>query len=194
MFLTQKRENRKIMSENTNEEILNENTENQEVTQDQNTENNTKDERSEIETLKEDLQKEKDSYLRLFAEFDNYKKRTAKERLEIFKTANSEVIIALLPVLDDFERAMKEIEKSGQDDLVKGVSLIQNKFIEILRGKGLKAVEIKSGDEFDTDKMEAITQIPAPSEELKGKVVDVVETGYALNDKIIRYAKVVTGI
>src|SRR5690606_15107406 len=98
MFLTQKRENRKIMSENTNEEILNENTENQEVTQDQNTENNTKDERSEIEILKEDLQKEKDSYLRLFAEFDNYKKRTAKERLEIFKTANSEVIIALLPV------------------------------------------------------------------------------------------------
>lgn len=194
MFLTQKRENRKIMSENTNEEILNENTENQEVTQDQNTENNTKDERSEIEILKEDLQKEKDSYLRLFAEFDNYKKRTAKERLEIFKTANSEVIIALLPVLDDFERAMKEIEKSGQDDLVKGVSLIQNKFIETLRGKGLKAVEIKSGDEFDTDKMEAITQIPAPTEELKGKVVDVVETGYALNDKIIRYAKVVTGI
>lgn len=194
MFLTQKRENRKIMSENTKEEILNENTENQEVTQDQNTENNTKDERSEIEILKEDLQKEKDSYLRLFAEFDNYKKRTAKERLEIFKTANSEVIIALLPVLDDFERAMKEIEKSGQDDLVKGVSLIQKKFIEILRGKGLKALEIQSGDEFDTDKMEAVTQIPAPTEELKGKVVDVVETGYALNDKIIRYAKVVTGI
>jgi molecular chaperone GrpE len=176
------------MSENTNEEILNENLDNQEPTT-ENSENGN----SEVDTLKEELQKEKDQYLRLFAEFDNYKKRTTKERFEIFKTANSEVITALLPVLDDFERASKEIEKSVDQDLFKGISLIQHKLIETLRGKGLKSVEIKAGDEFDTDKMEAITQIPAPSDDLKGKVVDVVETGYALNDKVIRYAKVVIG-
>lgn len=176
------------MSENTNEEILNENLENQDTTTE-----NTDENISEVDRLKEELQKEKDQYLRLFAEFDNYKKRTTKERFDIFKTANSEVITALLPVLDDFERAMKEIEKSSDQDLFKGVSLIQTKLMETLRGKGLKSVEIAAGDEFDTDKMEAITQIPAPSDELKGKVVDVVETGYALNDKIIRYAKVVTG-
>lgn len=176
------------MSENIQEENLNENLENQETNQE-----NVQDERSEVEILKEELQKEKDQYLRLFAEFDNYKKRTAKERFDIFKTANSEVIIALLPVLDDFERASKEIEKSADHELFKGVSLIQHKLIETLRGKGLKAVEIQAGDDFDTDKMEAITQIPAPSDDLKGKVVDVVETGYALNDKVIRYAKVVIG-
>jgi molecular chaperone GrpE len=176
------------MSENTNEEILNENPETQEPTVE-----NTQEERSELDILKEDLQKEKDQYLRLFAEFDNYKKRTTKERFDIFKTANSEVITALLPVLDDFDRASKEIEKSTDQELLKGIHLIQNKLTDILRGKGLKSVEINAGDEFDTDKMEAITQIPAPSEDLKGKVVDVVETGYALNDKVIRYAKVVIG-
>lgn len=151
------------------------------------------DEKSEIETLKEELQKEKDQFLRLFAEFDNYKKRTAKERLEIFKTANSETITALLPVLDDFERAIKEIEKSDESKHLKGIQLIQNKLIETLRSKGLKKLEINSGEEFDTDKMEAVTLIPAPSEDLKGKVIDVVETGYTLTDKIIRYAKVVVG-
>jgi len=148
---------------------------------------------SETEQLKQELQKEKDQYLRLFAEFDNFKKRTAKERFDIFKTANAETVIALLPVLDDFERATKEIEKSEDNELFKGVLLIQNKLTETLRGKGLKAVEINPGDNFDTDKMEAITQIPAPSDDLKGKVIDVVETGYALHDKIIRYAKVVIG-
>jgi len=150
-------------------------------------------EKSEIETLKDELQKEKDQFLRLFAEFDNYKKRTAKERLEIFKTANSETITALLPVLDDFERAIKEIEKSDESKHLKGIQLIQNKLIETLRSKGLKKLEINSGEEFDTDKMEAVTLIPAPSEDLKGKVIDVVETGYTLTDKIIRYAKVVVG-
>lgn len=150
-------------------------------------------EKSEIETLKDELQKEKDQFLRLFAEFDNYKKRTAKERLEIFKTANSETITALLPVLDDFERAIKEIEKSDESKHLKGIQLIQNKLIETLRSKGLKKLEINSGEDFDTDKMEAVTLIPAPSEDLKGKVIDVVETGYTLTDKIIRYAKVVVG-
>lgn len=149
-------------------------------------------ETSETEALKAEIQKEKDQYLRLFAEFDNFKKRTAKERFEIFKTANSEVILALLPVLDDFERAIKELEKRDQEDL-KGVQLIQSKLTEILRGKGLKALDIQSGNDFDTDTMEAITQIPAPTDDLKGKVVDVVETGYSLNEKVIRFAKVVIG-
>ena len=177
------------MDENMNEDILNENAENQDFEQTTSTNSG-----SEIDVLKEELQKEKDQYLRLFAEFDNFKKRTAKERFDIFKTANSEVITALLPVLDDFERAIKEVEKAENEDLLKGISLIQNKLVETLRGKGLKPIEINPGDDFDTDKMEAITQIPAPSEELKGKVVDVIETGYNLNDKIIRYAKVVTGL
>lgn len=150
-------------------------------------------EKSEVESLKEELQKEKEQFLRLFAEFDNYKKRTAKERLDIFKTANSEVITAILPVLDDFERAVKEIEKSQENDLYKGVLLIQSKLIEVLRGKGLKSIEVKEGDQFDTDIHEAVTQVPASTEDLKGKIVDVIETGYVLNDKIIRYAKVVIG-
>lgn len=179
------------MSENNiheelNEEILEGNQ------QAENTDNEAN-ELSETEFLKQELQKEKDQFLRLFAEFDNFKKRTAKERFDIFKTANAETITALLPILDDFERAIKELEKSEESDLFKGVVLIQNKLVETLRGKGLKAIEIQAGDEFDTDRMEAITQIPAPSEELKGKVVDILETGYFLNDKVIRFAKVVIG-
>lgn len=177
------------MSENiVNEELNDEILENQEFI-----EENLGEEKSEIELLKEELQKEKEQYLRLFAEFDNFKKRTSKERLDIFKTANSEVISALLPVLDDFERATKELEKESNTEALQGIQLIHNKLIETLRGKGLKTLEISQGDNFDTDKQEAITQIPAPTEELKGKVVDVVETGYSLHDKIIRYAKVVIG-
>lgn len=173
------------MSENLINEELNEE---QAVNQEE-----TVEEKSEIEVLKEELQKEKDQFLRLFAEFDNYKKRTAKERLDIFKTANAETITALLPILDDFERATKEIEKSNDTGTLKGIQLIHNKLIETLRTKGLKQIEIEAGEDFDTDKMDAITQIPAPSEDLKGKVVDVVETGYTLTDKVIRYAKVVVG-
>ena len=154
---------------------------------------NTTEKPSETELLKEQLQKEKDQFLRLFAEFDNFKKRTAKERLDIFKTANAETITSLLPILDDFERAIKEIGKSAEQQHLQGVQLIQNKMIETLRSKGLKPLEINVGDDFNTDQMEAVTQIPAPSEELKGKVIDIVETGYALTDKIIRYAKVVVG-
>lgn len=174
------------MSENTlNEEIKDELTDNQE---------NTDNKSSEIDTLKEQLQKEKEQYLRLFAEFDNFKKRTNKERLDIFKTANSEVITSLLPVLDDFERALKLIEKSGENDHSTGFLLIQSKLTDTLRNKGLKAIEIQVGDDFDVDIMEAITQIPAPTEDLKGKIVDIVETGYFLSDKVIRYAKVVVGL
>ncbi len=148
---------------------------------------------TEEEKLREDLAKEKDKFLRLFAEFENYKKRTSKERVELFKTANQEVLIALLPVMDDFDRALAEIAKSEDEVLLKGVELIHNKFSDTLKSKGLEQVALKAGDDFDADFAEAITQIPAPSEELKGKIVDVVEKGYKLGDKIIRFPKVVLG-
>ena len=143
--------------------------------------------------LEEELAKEKDKFLRLFAEFENYKKRTTKERIDLFKTANQEVLQAMLPVLDDFDRAMVEISKSNDENLVKGVELIHEKHKNTLTNKGLSYVELNVGDAFDADFAEAITQIPAPSEELKGKIVDVIEKGYKLGDKIIRFPKVVIG-
>lgn len=146
-----------------------------------------------LSELEEEFQREKDRYLRLFAEFENFKKRTARERVDMFKTAGADVIGSLLPVLDDFERALKEIEKSGDDNLYKGVALINNKLRETLKSKGLHLMDVKAGDTFDADSHEAITQIPAPEDKLKGKIVDVVEKGYALGDKIIRYPKVVIG-
>ncbi|WP_081209685.1 nucleotide exchange factor GrpE [Salegentibacter sediminis] len=151
------------------------------------------DEFSETDKLKEEVQKEKDKFLRLFAEFENYKRRTSKERLELFKTANQEVMSALLPVLDDFDRALNEIQKTEDKNLLKGVELIHTKFRETLTSKGLEAMNVEKGDDFDSDQHEAITQIPAPSEDLKGKIVDVVERGYKLGERIIRYPKVVTG-
>lgn len=145
------------------------------------------------EKLSEELAKEKDKFLRLFAEFENYKKRTSKERLDLFKTANQEVLQAMLPVLDDFDRAMVQIAKSEDEVLLKGVELIHNKLKDTLVSKGLEQVEVKAGDAFDADFAEAITQIPAPSDDLKGKIVDVIEKGYKLGDKIIRFPKVVIG-
>ncbi len=111
----------------------------------------------------------------------------------MFKTAGQEVIVALLPVIDDFDRALKEISKSGDQELFKGVELISNKFKETLKNKGLLEIEIKQGDAFDAEIHDAITQIPAPSKKLKGKIVDVVEKGFKLGDKIIRHPKVVVG-
>lgn len=145
------------------------------------------------EQLTQDLAAEKDKFIRLFAEFENYKRRTAKERIDLFKTANQEVLLALLPVLDDFDRAIIEISKSGDESLLKGVELIHEKLKTTLASKGLEGVEVKAGDSFDADFAEAITQIPAPSNDLKGKIVDVVEKGYKLGDKIIRFPKVVIG-
>ncbi len=145
------------------------------------------------EQLTEDLSKEKDKFLRLFAEFENYKKRTSKERLELFKTANQELMTVLLPVLDDFERGLAEIKKSDDSELLKGMELINNKIKTVLSQKGLTEIEVKSGDVFDAELHEAITQIPSPSEDLKGKIIDVIEQGYKLGDKIIRYPKVVVG-
>jgi molecular chaperone GrpE len=145
------------------------------------------------EELREDLAKEKEKFLRLFAEFENYKKRTSKERMELFKTAGQDVIVALLPVLDDFDRALKELSKSDDKETFKGVELISNKIRETLRSKGLKEVMVKQGDTFDAEVHDAITQIPAPKKKLKGKVIDVVEKGFKLGDKIIRHPKVVVG-
>lgn len=145
------------------------------------------------EQLTQDLAKEKDKYLRLFAEFENYKRRTTKERIELFKTANQEVLLAMLPVLDDFDRAVVEIAKSDDELLTKGVELIHEKLKSTLVAKGLEQVDVKAGDAFDADFAEAITQIPAPSDKMKGKIVDVLEKGYKLGDKIIRFPKVVIG-
>lgn len=145
------------------------------------------------EKLSEELATEKDKFLRLFAEFENYKRRTSKERMELFKTANQEVLLALLPVLDDFDRAMIQISKSEDELMLKGVELIHGKLKDILVSKGLEQIDVKPGDAFDADFAEAITQIPSPTPDLKGKIVDVVEKGYKLGDKIIRFPKVVTG-
>ncbi len=143
--------------------------------------------------LEEKVNEINDKYLRLYSEFDNYRKRTIKERIELSKTASEEIIIDLLPVLDDFERAIKSNEASEDCDTIKdGMDLIYNKFKNTLEKKGLKPIETQ-GNEFDTDFHEAITQIPAPSDDLKGKVVDEIEKGYQLHDKVIRFSKVVIG-
>jgi molecular chaperone GrpE len=145
------------------------------------------------ERLQQELDAKDDKYLRLYAEFENYKRRTSKERMELFKTANQEVMQAMLPVLDDFDRALLQIKKSEDESLVEGVELINTKLRETLIHKGLEVMSIKEGDAFDSELHEAITQVPSPSEDMKGKIIDVVEKGYTLGDKIIRYPKVVTG-
>ena len=146
-----------------------------------------------IDELSSSVEKEKNQFLRLFAEFENYKKRTSKERLELFKTASQDLVTALLPVLDDFERALSEIKKSERNDQLQGIELIYNKLFDTLQNQGLTKLEVNEGDGFDAELHDAITQIPAPKEKLKGKVIDVVGTGYKLGEKIIRYPKVVVG-
>ncbi|WP_343485695.1 nucleotide exchange factor GrpE [Allomuricauda sp. d1] len=145
------------------------------------------------EQLKEELAKEKDKFLRLFAEFENFKRRTSKERIELFKTAGQEVMQALLPVLDDFDRALKELSKSEDKEMFKGVELINVKLRETLKNKGLEQVEVAEGDAFDAEVHDAITQIPAPNKKMKGKIIDVIEKGFKLGDRIIRHPKVVVG-
>jgi molecular chaperone GrpE len=193
------KKNKSAMStENTDKEIL----ENENEIPTQLEENTINEATPEVEAaeeltveqkLEEELAKEKDKFLRLFAEFENYKKRTSKERIDLFRTANQEVLQAMLPVLDDFDRAMIQIAKSDDEVLLKGVQLIHEKLKSTLVSKGLEEVEIKKGDSFDADFAEAITQIPAPSDDLKGKIVDVIEKGYKLGDKIIRFPKVILG-
>ena len=146
------------------------------------------------EKLEAEVKQEKDKFLRLFAEFENYKRRTAKERIELFSTASEDVMITLLPVLDDFERALSHIDEDKEaEELRKGVLLIYQKLIKALEQKGLKLMEVKKGDAFNADNHEAITQIPAPSDDLKGKIIDIVEKGYLLGEKVIRFPKVVIG-
>ena len=143
--------------------------------------------------LKEDLALANDKYLRLYAEFDNYKRRTTKERSELLQTAGKEVIVSMLTILDDFERAAKAMKTSTDVNAVKeGVALVQSKLKGILTQKGLKEMETK-GTTFDADIHEAITSIPAPTDDLKGKIVDELEKGYYLNDKVVRFAKVIVG-
>ena len=144
-------------------------------------------------TTDEMIQVEKDKYLRLFAEFENYKKRTTRERIELFKTAGQDLMTTLLPILDDFDRGLTEIKKAKDKELLKGMQLINDKLKKTLEQKGLTLIEVKAGDAFDADIHEAITQIPAPTDKLKGKIIDCVEQGYKLGDKIIRYPKVVIG-
>ena len=145
------------------------------------------------EQLQSELAQEKDKFLRLFAEFENYKRRTSKERIELFSTASKDVIQALLPVLDDFDRAMVELSKHEESELSKGVELIKNKLNNTLQQKGLSLVEVNKGDDFNADNHEAVTQIPAPTDDLKGKIIDVIEQGYKLGEKVIRFPKVVIG-
>ncbi|WP_347175022.1 nucleotide exchange factor GrpE [Polaribacter uvawellassae] len=144
-------------------------------------------------TAEEIIQIEKDKYLRLFAEFENYKKRTTRERIELFKTAGQDIMTSLLPVMDDFDRGLAEIKKAKDKELLKGMQLINDKLRKTLEQKGLSLIKVKEGDDFDADIHEAITQIPAPTNKLKGKVIDCVENGYKLGDKIIRFPKVVIG-
>lgn len=147
----------------------------------------------EIEKLREEVASLKDKYIRQAAEFDNFRKRTAKERLELVQTAGRDVMLALLPVVDDFERAEKQISQTEDVLAVKeGVQLVFHKLRNTLQAKGLKPMQ-SVGEEFNPDMHEAITEIPAPSDEMKGKVMDELEKGYYLNDKIIRFAKVVVG-
>ncbi|QIE60572.1 nucleotide exchange factor GrpE [Rasiella rasia] len=157
------------------------------------TKGNEDEKQDEITLLNEQVATEKDRYLRLFADFENYKKRTGRERIELFKTASQEVMVALLPILDDFDRALAEIKKSEDDDHFTGVNLINTKLRETLKLKGLEPIDTKQGETFDAEIHEAITQIPAPDKKLKGKIIDVVERGYTLGDKIIRFPKVVIG-
>ncbi len=152
----------------------------------------TKEEKTE-KSDKEKYEEMNDKYLRLAAEYDNYRKRTLKERMELTKSAGEDILVNILPVIDDFERALGSIDQAKDIHAVKeGIQLIYNKFKEFLKQKGVKEIDAKE-KEFDTDLHEAITKIPAPDEKLKGKVVDVIEKGYYLNDKVIRFSKVVIG-
>lgn len=157
------------------------------------TEQENQDNVSQKPTAEELLAEEKDRYIRLYAEFENYKKRTLKEKNEFYLYASKDLMTSMLGILDDFERALKEIAKNGNESDLKGVELIYQKFRNKLIEKGLKPIDVNAGDDFNVDFHEAITQIPSPTPELKGKIVDVIETGYQLHDKVIRFAKVVTG-
>jgi molecular chaperone GrpE len=186
--------NRKNKQKNMSEE-LNNNTEQEELATDKNTEDNTSENNLEVQigSLQKQVEEQKDKFLRLYADFDNYKKRTAKERSELILTAGKDIMTAMLPVSDDMDRAIKYMNESEDLTTIKeGLNLVYAKFKNTLEQNGLKSIP-SIGEIFDVEKHEAITEIPAPNDEMKGKVVDEVEKGYYLNGKLIRYAKVVVG-
>lgn len=187
---TEEKENMQNEQENQSTE------ETVDVTANETTENTTVENQespNELETLKTQLAEQKEKYLRLFADFDNYKKRTAKERLDLLNTAGKDIVLSVIPVIDDFERAIAVADKATEVESVKeGMHLIKNKMFSVLEQRGLKAME-SIGEPFDAEMHEAITEIPAPNDDMKGKVMDQVEKGYTMNGKIIRYAKVVVG-
>ncbi|GAB4332250.1 MAG: nucleotide exchange factor GrpE [Flammeovirgaceae bacterium] len=150
---------------------------------------------AELKKLQDELAEQKDKYLRLLADFENARRRQAKERLELLKTAAEDLMKAVLPIIDDFERAQKHLESDNATLEVakEGVTLIHNKLLKTLQSKGLKEMSDVKGSPFNPDLHEAISQVPAPSEDLKGKVIDVLDKGYYLEDKVIRFAKVITG-
>ena len=148
-------------------------------------------EQAEITKLKEEIAESKDKYLRLYSEFENFRRRTSKEKLEMIQSAGEQLLKQLIPVLDDFERAQKAFASGNTD--AEGFTLIQSKFKKILETNGVKLMDVKKGSDFDADLHEAIAQVPAEDEALQGKVIEVVEKGYLLNDKVIRFAKVVVG-
>jgi len=179
-----------MMNEQENN-IQDENLESVEPTPEEGT---TSSEHTTEDHLQQELANANDKYTRLFAEFDNYKKRTSRERVELIQSASKDVLTKLLPILDDFDRALIAMQTAQEVEAVKeGVDLVNQKFRKILSNEGLKEMEDLIGQPFDAEYQEAITAIPAPSEELKNKVIDVVEKGYFLNDKVIRFAKVVIG-
>jgi len=164
----------------------------QEITENQ-PEENTAETLSETEQLQQQLEEQKDKYIRLMAEFENYKRRTSKERIELIQTAGKDIIVSLLDVLDDCDRAEKQMQNEASADVVKeGAFLVFNKFKSIMQSKGVKALESVDKD-FDVEHHEAIAEIPAPDPDKSGKIIDEVQKGYLLNDKLIRHAKVVVG-
>ena len=188
--MTQEQEKSKTENDSTNEPANAADNTTENLTAEELAENKAKEE---IGILKNEVGELNDKYLRLYSEFENFRRRTSKERIDLIKTANEEVIASLIPVLDDFERALKSINEGAEaNPLKEGVNLIHAKLYRTLEAKGLKPMDVL-GKEFDSEQMEAITSSPAPSAELKNKVIDVLEKGYYLNDKVIRFAKVIIG-
>ncbi|MEQ9404145.1 MAG: nucleotide exchange factor GrpE [Cyclobacteriaceae bacterium] len=182
-----------MKKEQEEKELVNEEVENQEKTQLNQEETVEESEQTEEPTHEDQLNEAKDKYLRLYSEFENFRRRTSKEKLDLISTANKGLMADLLPVLDDFERAMSASKENKDEKAFReGVELIQNKLTKSLETKGLKKMKVKKGDKFDDEKHEAITQIPT-EKKLEGKVVDTVEAGYYLGDTVVRFAKVVVG-
>jgi len=174
----------------------------EEQSQDKNIEDQAQEDQEEVieepvvsieEKLEAELAEAKDKYLRLYSEFDNYRRRTAKEKLELMRTAGERVIVSLLPIIDDFNRAEQSLAGNDAKAIAEGIKLIADKFVKTLDTEGLSVMDTKPGTTFDPDFHEAVTQIPAPSKKLKGKIVDTIEQGYFLGEKVIRHAKVVLG-